>query len=323
MKPSTSIRSSSRSVPLRQLAVRLKSVVSKRKDEWKSSGKFLDFGKSSGVDSVNTTPASTPERPQNVKGSNDYVTIQDRDEICNWIHQTGKSLKVGSDSICLAYGVLDRVFSVLRVRRRLLKVLGAASLSLAIKYIEDENNQSYARFLCDSAGLAFSMRDLMRMELLILSKLDFMIQESTAVDFLFAFFDILAAGRDFPSTHQRKAISAFLVERLANFELARIPNMEVALGCIFVVFGGRGVSRLRLLLNLHGLQCDFQAAQEAARLLRPHSRISLKLVSKYLQLGEEEQRETDLLFSVKKLLSFGYLEPIPFGQKTFAEVARC
>ena len=91
--------------------------------------------------------------------------------------------------------------------------------------------------------------------------------------------------------------------------------MEVALGCIFVVFGGRGVSRLRLLLNLHGLQCDFQAAQEAARLLRPHSRISLKLVSKYLQLGEEEQRETDLLFSVKKLLSFGYLEPIPFGQK--------
>ena len=81
--------------------------------------------------------------------------------------------------------------------------------------------------------------------------------------------------------------------------------MEVALGCIFVVFGGRGVSRLRLLLNLHGLQCDFQAAQEAARLLRPHSRISLKLVSKYLQLGEEEQRETDLLFSVKKLLSFG------------------
>ena len=56
---------------------------------------------------------------------------------------------MGSDSICLAYGVLDRVFSVLRVRRRLLKVLGAASLSLAIKYIEDENNQSYARFLCD------------------------------------------------------------------------------------------------------------------------------------------------------------------------------
>ena len=63
------------------------------------------------------------------------------------------------------------------------------------------------------------MRDLMRMELLILSKLDFMIQESTAVDFLFAFFDILAAGRDFPSTHQRKAISAFLVERLAKYDL--------------------------------------------------------------------------------------------------------
>ena len=91
--------------------------------------------------------------------------------------------------------------------------------------------------------------------------------------------------------------------------------MEIALGCVFVVFGGRGMARLRLLLTLHGIGCDFNLAQEASRLLKPHARISLRLVSKYIQLGDEDKKETDLLFSVKKLLSFGHLEPIPFGQK--------
>lgn len=266
---------------------------------------------------------SSPQRDQPPNPDNEFITVSDRNDACSWIHQNGVKLKMGPDSICFAYGILDRVLSVLRVRHRLLSVLAAASLSLACKFTEDEMRNSFARFLCDASGLTFSMRDLTRMELLVCSKLDWVLQESTPVDFLYSFFDILANGRDFPTPHQRKAVSAFLATRLVDFELAKLPNMEIALGCIFVVFGGRGMARLRLLLTLHGINCDFNLAQEASRLLKPHARISLRLVSKYIQLGEEDKKETDLLFSVKKLLNFGHLEPIPFGQKTFAEVVRC
>lgn len=300
------------------------------------SEKYLDYYDNtgtSGATSASTKSNSTSNSPSNspmqspmrdqMESENEFVTVADRNDACSWIHQHGVALKMGSDSICLAYGILDRVLSVLKVRRRLLRVLAAASLSLACKFTEDETKDSFARYLCDASGLSFSMRDLTRMELLVCSKLDWSLQESTPVDFLYSFFDILSNGRDFPTPHQRKAVSSFLASRLVDFDLARLPNMEIALGCIFVVFGGRGMARLRLLLTLHGIVCDFNLAQEASRLLKPHARISLRLVSKYIQLGEEEKKETDLLFSVKKLLSFGHLEPIPFGQKTFAEVVRC
>jgi len=56
---------------------------------------------------------------------------------------------MGSDSVCLAYGILDRVLSVLKVRRRLLRVLAAASLSLACKFNEDETRDKFSRYLCD------------------------------------------------------------------------------------------------------------------------------------------------------------------------------
>ena len=103
--------------------------------------------------------------------------------------------------------------------------------------------------------------------------------------------------------------------------MAKLPNLEIALGCIANIFGGRALSRLRLVLTLHGIKCNFNYAQEAARLLRPHARVSLRLVSKYLQLSEEDKKEADILFSIKKLLCFGQLEPIPYGQKvTFFKV---
>jgi len=311
-------RSSKSSVSLRRLAVHLKSVCCKRREGWKASGKFLDYY---GNASASSSPMSTPERGD--AAELEFVTVKDRNQACSWVHQTGTAMKAGPDTLALAFGILDRVLSVLKVRKRLLRVLAAASLSLAIKFSEDDPRNSFARYLCDASGLTFSMRDLTRMELLVCSKLDWNIQESTPVEFLYSFFDILANGRDFPTAHQRKAVSTFLVAQLQDFELAKLPNMEIALGCIFIVFGGRGVSRLRLLLTLHGINVDFALAQEASRLLKPNARISLRLVSKYLQFGEEDKKETELLFSVKKLLSFGYLEPIPFGQKTFAEVVRC
>ena len=61
------------------------------------------------------------------------------------------------------------------------------------------------------------MRDLTRMELLVCSKLDWSLQESTPAEFLYSFFDILSNGRDFPTPHQRKAVSAFLASRLVEY----------------------------------------------------------------------------------------------------------
>ena len=81
-----------------------------------------------------------------------------------------------------------------------------------------------------------------------------------------------------------------------------------------VTFGGRGMFRLRRLLALHGYSTDTQTIQQAQSLLKPYAKMELKLISRLIQRGEEDETEADIFSSVKKLLNHGQLEPIPFGQ---------
>ena len=67
-------------------------------------------------------------------------------------------MKAGPDTLALAFGILDRVLSVLKVRKRLLRVLAAASLSLAIKFSEDDPRNSFARYLCDVSLNVYKLR---------------------------------------------------------------------------------------------------------------------------------------------------------------------
>ena len=90
--------------------------------------------------------------------------------------------------------------------------------------------------------------------------------------------------------------------------------MEVALGCLTVTFGGTGMLRLRRLLALHGYATNTHLIVETQRLLKPYAKMELKLISRLIQRGEEDETEADIFSSVKKLLNHGQLEPIPFGQ---------
>lgn len=134
------------------------------------------------------------------------------------------------DTVALCFCVFDRVLNVLKVRTRLVRVLAAACLSLTAKYTEDEARESFARSLCtvnyqflirphlpfQAAGFTFSRKDLLRMELLVCTKLDWQINQSTSIDFLYAFMDIVGNGPDFPSQQKRITIAEFLCSRLVE-----------------------------------------------------------------------------------------------------------
>ena len=49
----------------------------------------------------------------------------------------------------MAFSILDRVLNVLKVRRRLMRVLASAALSLAVKFTEDKPKEDLGRYLCD------------------------------------------------------------------------------------------------------------------------------------------------------------------------------
>ena len=111
-------------------------------------------------------------------------------------------------------------------------------------------------------------------------------------------------------------IIIFSLYFLFSWDLAKIPNMEIALGCITTIFGSRAAQRIAILMNLYGLKLNQDKVLQASIFLKPKARmISLRYVSKYHKFCIEDSTEGELFFDVKKLMTRGDLTPILFGSK--------
>merc|ERR1712088_904119 len=113
--------------------------------------------------------------------------------------------------------------------------------------------------------MAFSVRDLNRMETMVISKFDWDLNWTTCMDFLFSLFDFCTLGSTKRiGTRSKNILAHFLASQLTNFELARMPALEVALGCLMAA--KQKTATLRLLNKMHKLGIDFDLAQNAARI---------------------------------------------------------
>jgi hypothetical protein len=294
---------------LRKLAMQLKLVLSRRQEGWKRS--LVDDSE------LNSAIEDDLEL-------NGFVTQQDRDDECQYILTLGQSLSLQCDTYCLAFSLLDRTIAALKVRKRLIRLLATTCLKIAIKITEDDKRENLNRILCEASGFSYSKRDANRMELFVLEKLEWTTNDSSTCDILYALIDILSCGREFLSNHQKKSIATFLASQLVSFELAKIPNLEIALGCITTVFGSRASQRITLILSLCGLKANQELVNRASVWLRPKTRtICLRYTHKYHKFCLEDAHDGELFFDIKKLMTRGDLAPISFGSKSWAEVVRC
>jgi len=294
---------------LRKMAQQLKLVLNRRREEWKDS--LID-------------DPELNSQIQNDLEEQGFVTQQDRDDECTYILTLGQSLQLSCDTFCLAFSLLDRTIGALKIRKRLIRLLAITCLKIAIKFTEDDKRENLNRQLCEACGYQFSKRDVNRMEFFVLEKLEWNTLDSSPCDILYCLIDILSNGKDFLSNHQKKSIASFLSCQLVSWDLAKIPNMEIALGCITTIFGSRAAQRIAILMNLYGLKLNQDKVLQASIFLKPKARmISLRYVSKYHKFCIGDSTEGELFFDVKKLMTRGDLTPILFGSKSWAEVVRC
>jgi len=283
----------------RRLVATLKSICARRRDGWKKSFK-------------NFSPSQTPE------SESIYANYKDREQHAVWMHRQSVALHLAPDSIALAFGVFDRIVFSMKVKKSHLPVLAAASVSLASKTLEDERCQNLGKYLVKAAGAQFSVRDLNRMEMMVITKFDWKIEEATSMDFLFNLFDFSTLGSHKKIGNRTKNIVAhFLASQLTNFELARIPALEQALGMLMVA-EKKSTAKLRVIAKMNKIAVDFALATEAAAILKPKF-VRIKIPSEFL-VDEDETVERETLNSVRKLFSAGCLDPTPFGTKSFAEI---
>jgi len=284
----------------RKLAVNLKNICQRRRETWKKSYKSPTFASH--------------------KNESVYAGASERDEAAQWIHHQALTLQVAPDSIALAFALFDRALFSMKVKKSHVAVLAASCLSLSIKLLEDEIPKKLGKFLIRKANLSFSLRDLNRMEMMILTKFDWKIDDPTSIDFLFALFDLQAStqGPGKQIGKRTKAIIAhFLASELVNFELAHIPSLEIALGCFMTVLV-KGANVVKVQCKLNKIPMDFKLAQEAANILKPKFK-RLRIPQDILQSSSEH--EFEILPSISKLFSHGCLDPTPFGRHSFADIA--
>jgi len=281
---------SGRSKPVQNV----KSVNARRRETWKKSYKTSQF------------KAQVNEQI--------YAGPAERNEACTWIHHQAVTLQLGPDTKALAYALFDRAVFSMKVKKHHISVLAATCLMIATKLLEDHVCRDLGKFLIRQANLTFGKRDLIRMEMLILQKFDWKIDDATAIDQLFALFELSSGpGKTGPGYQQKNLVAHFLASEMVNIELADKPCLELALAAL-MTFNYKDSFNLLTQLKMNKIPFSQKLINEAVSYLKPRFK-KLRVPSTILHADQE-----DVIPLMSKLFSHGCLEATPFGRKSLADV---
>lgn len=114
------------------------------------------------------------------------VKYSERDEMVAYLLEVCErpDMSLSIETFCLAVTLLDRFLATFKVKSKYLECLAVSCLYISCKIKEeDEKISSVADFLIDCNSKC-SVSELLRMELMILTKFEWTVNDITAVDFL-------------------------------------------------------------------------------------------------------------------------------------------
>lgn len=115
----------------------------------------------------------------------EFVNCHDRNRMVKWLCLLNHDLHYRLEVFFRATNLLDQFLSVMKVRPKFLQCVTATCFYTAAKLEEKADVvQSLLSVLVDGYGCEFTQRDVQRMELIIMQKLDFKLTNYTAHDFL-------------------------------------------------------------------------------------------------------------------------------------------
>jgi cyclin B len=120
--------------------------------------------------------------PVDYMASQDDISEQMRAILIDWLIEVHLKFKLRHETLFLTVNILDRFLSVQKVARQRLQLVGVTSLMLAAKYEEiyPPEVRDYV-YICDNA---YTREQIVQMEQLILSKLNFRLTVPTQRSFL-------------------------------------------------------------------------------------------------------------------------------------------
>uniref|UniRef100_A0A3B1IE92 Cyclin-I n=1 Tax=Astyanax mexicanus TaxID=7994 RepID=A0A3B1IE92_ASTMX len=125
-----------------------------------------------------------PKKPSN---QDTDISPAQRDEAVRWLADVHHQLKLYPETLCLAISMLDRFLSAIKARPKYLRCIAITCFFLAAKTSEEDERIPALRELIGCSKCGCTPSEILRMERIILDKLNWDLHTATPLDFLHIF----------------------------------------------------------------------------------------------------------------------------------------
>ncbi|KAF7217719.1 cyclin-I [Nothobranchius furzeri] len=123
------------------------------------------------------------------------VSPAQRDEAVRWLTELHARLQLYPETLVLAVSLLDRFLAPIKARPKYLRCIAITCFFLAAKTCEEDECVPSLKDLAVSSNCGCSPSEILRMERIILDKLDWDLHTATALDFLHIFHVMVLSCR--------------------------------------------------------------------------------------------------------------------------------
>jgi len=174
----------------------------------------------------------------------DEVGCSDRDRSVKLMMKLTMNFQFGAETFFLAVNILDRFLTKVKVHPRYLKCITITCFYLACKFHQEEENIPRTIHLIEASSVQCRIADVLRLERIIVDKLQWNIHTSTSVQFLYVFHAI-AVGGNFNTIESQMNLQK-LVSMLSHL-----------ISCYHVAFTHSSACLALSLLSVNMQQCGF------------------------------------------------------------------
>ncbi|XP_035463110.2 cyclin-I [Scophthalmus maximus] len=168
------------------------------------------------------------------------VSPAQRDEVVRWLTELHRRLQLYPETLVLAVSILDRFLAPIKARPKYLRCIAIACFFLAAKMCEEDECVPSLKELAASSSCGCSPSEILRMEKIVLEKLNWDLHTATALDFLHIFHVMVSSCRsgflDSVLGLNRSQHLALLTQRLyhclADHTLVQLRGSMLALALV-------------------------------------------------------------------------------------------
>ncbi|XP_023146801.2 cyclin-I [Amphiprion ocellaris] len=196
--------------------------------------------------------------PKKPSSQDTDISPAQRDEAVRWLTELHSRLKLYPETLVLAVSILDRFLAPIKARPKYLRCIAIACFFLAAKTCEEDECVPSLRELAASSSCGCSPSEILRMEKIILDKLNWDLHTATALDFLHIFHAMVLSCRsgflDSMLVLNRSQHLALLTQRLyhclSDHTLIQLRGSMLALALLTLELETRCPDWLALTIDL-------------------------------------------------------------------------